>query len=172
MQKGYVLKTGILVSLIFILGSCAKKEWQCPYKPLNIKVPANEMLEVEQYLNNKGFTAQKDSSGLYYIIEKEGSGEVPEDCSVIHIRYTGSLANGQVFDKTEGNPISSYLGDFIPGWRIGLRHIKAGGKIQLFIPPGLAYGSQERKDREGNLIIPAHSMLIFVVELAGVEKIQ
>ncbi len=167
MQKKYGF--GFLISLILILCSCAKKEGQCPYKELNIKASANEILELEQYLDSKGITAQKDSSGLYYIIEKEGTGKAPEDCSVIHVFYNGSLVNGQVFDKTEANPISSYLGDFIPGWRIGLRHIKAGGRMQLFIPPGLGYKNKDRKDQEGNVIIPANSILVFTLELAGVQ---
>jgi len=49
----------------------------------------------------------------------------------------------------------------IKGWTEGLQLIKEGGKIKLFIPPELAYGSR------GPL---AHRALIFDVELVSIGE--
>jgi FKBP-type peptidyl-prolyl cis-trans isomerase FkpA len=46
--------------------------------------------------------------------------------------------------------------------------IKAGGKIRLYCPPSLGYGSEVKRDGAGNTVIPANSILIFEVELTNV----
>ncbi|HRP55150.1 FKBP-type peptidyl-prolyl cis-trans isomerase [Agriterribacter sp.] len=156
-----------IVSLVFV--SCLKKETGCPYNELSIKAPGNEVQQVETYLAAKNITAQKDSSGVYYVIENTGTGKTPDVCSVVSVHYTGSLTNDQVFDKSDGTPVSFRLGELIAGWQKGLKHIKAGGKIKLFIPPSLGYGDKDAKDANGNVIIPANSILVFSLELTGVQ---
>jgi FKBP-type peptidyl-prolyl cis-trans isomerase FkpA len=158
---------GFIVSLVF--ASCLKKETGCPYNELSIKAPGSEVQQVEMYLATKNITAQKDSSGVYYIVENAGTGKTPDVCSVVSVHYTGSLTNDQVFDKSNGTPVSFRLGELIAGWQKGLKHIKAGGKIKLFIPPSLGYGDKDAKDTNGNVIIPANSILVFNLELAEVQ---
>lgn len=165
MRKIYVY--GFIMSLVF--ASCLKKETGCPYNELSVKAPGSEVEQVEMYLAAKNITAQKDSSGVYYIVENAGNGKTPEVCSVISVHYTGSLTNDQVFDKSNGTPVSFRLGELIAGWQKGLRHIKAGGKIKLFIPPSLGYGDKDAKDANGNVVIPANSILVFSLELAEVQ---
>ena len=160
---------GSMVSLVLVFGSCLKKETGCPYSELSIKAPGSEVQQVEMYLAAKNITAQKDSSGVYYIIEAAGTGKTPEVCSVISVQYTGSLTNDQVFDKSNGTPVAFRLGELIAGWQKGLKHIKAGGKIKLFIPPSLGYGDKDAKDANGNVVIPANSILVFNLELEEVQ---
>jgi FKBP-type peptidyl-prolyl cis-trans isomerase len=52
----------------------------------------------------------------------------------------------------------------IPGWTEGVQLIKEGGKVRLFIPPNLAYGSRGA----GGAIGPDET-LIFEVELLKVR---
>ena len=164
---------GFVVFAVFALSSCLKKDSGCPYTELNVKAPDSEVQKVEQYLESKGITALKDSSGVYYIVETAGAGKAHEVCSVISVNYTGTLTNDQVFDKTDGAPITFRLGELIPGWQKGLKHIQSGGKIKLFIPPSLGYGNSDRtrKDENGNdiVVIPANSILIFSLELIAVQ---
>ena len=47
--------------------------------------------------------------------------------------------------------------------------LRAGGKMHLYIPPSLGYGPFDIKDDQGNVIIPANSILIFEVDLLAVE---
>ncbi|WP_224771943.1 FKBP-type peptidyl-prolyl cis-trans isomerase, partial [Citrobacter freundii] len=81
--------------------------------------------------------------------------------------YTKSVSwqHHQEFDNsyTRGEPLSFRLDGVIPGWTEGLKNIKKGGKIQLVIPPDLAYG------KTGVPGIPANSTLVFDVELLDIK---
>ena len=57
------------------------------------------------------------------------------------------------------------IGAVIPGWVEALQLMKVGDKWQLFIPAKLAYGEQSPTPA-----IPPNSVLIFEVELLGIEK--
>ncbi len=77
--------------------------------------------------------------------------------------YTGKLVNGTVFDQTPaGANATLVLGQLIVGWQKGLPLIGTGGKITLYIPPSLGYGSSAVGS------VPANSILIFDIELAGI----
>jgi len=115
---------------------------------------------IQEYLANNNLTATKHESGLYYIIENEGSGESPDLYSKIDFRYKGYLTDGTVFDQTNDGDTASYvLNRLIYGWQIGIPLLKKGGKEILLIPSELGYGSM------ATTIIPANSVLIFEIEL-------
>lgn len=154
--------------------SCLKKDInQCPYRETVVKAPDAEVQNVIAYLDSKGIEALKDSSGVFYVVDAAGSGTIPDVCSSVTIHYTGKLTNDVVFDKTTDAPFTYTLGALIPGWIKGLKHIKSGGKIKLYIPPSLAYGSAgaTRTDQNGNtiVVIPPNSILVFDIELIAVQ---
>ncbi len=86
----------------------------------------------------------------------------------VSVHYTGTLTNGQKFDSSydRGTPFVFKLGDgqVIKGWEQGIPGMCVGEKIQLFIPPDLAYG-----DRGFGNLIPPKSSLQFEVELMGIN---
>lgn len=151
----------LLCACCFLTG-CLKKETGCP-TPKDIIAPASEQQVIADYLAANNINATKHGSGLYYQIWQQGSGESPNNCSSIVINYTGLLSNGQKFD--EGKNVAFTLGSLIEGWKIGLPLIQKGGKIKLYIPPSLGYGSSDIKDNNGVIVIPANSMLIFDISL-------
>lgn len=159
----------ILVVLCWaiLLNSCSKKNDICNYDPCAVAAPASEITQLESYLNNAGITATKHCSGMYYTIDAAGSGSGPTICSTVSVKYKGMLTNGNIFDQS-ATPISFQLGGLIEAWKKGIPMIKPGGKIKLYCPPTLAYGSQVIKDASGNVVIPANSILVFEVELTGV----
>ncbi|WP_187308301.1 FKBP-type peptidyl-prolyl cis-trans isomerase [Buchnera aphidicola] len=116
-------------------------------------------LYMENFSKMKG--VKKTSSGLLYLVEREGEGEALTNDTKITVHYKGTLINGIEFDNSyrRGQPISLMLKDVILGWQEGLKYIKKGGKIKLVIPPNLAYGKKEVNG------IPSNSTLIFDIEL-------
>ncbi|KAF7312157.1 hypothetical protein MIND_00228300 [Mycena indigotica] len=101
----------------------------------------------------------------------------PEECVVkaakgdkIEVHYTGTLfSTGAKFDSSldRGSPLPLTLGvgQVIKGWDEGLIGMCAGEKRTLTIPSDMAYGSRGF----GN-IIPAHSALVFTVELVSLDS--
>ena len=139
---------------------------QCKYDACAIAAPASEVTQLEAYLSSAAITATKHCSGMYYTIDVAGSGATATACSTVGVTYKGQLTNGTVFDQ---RTTSFQLDQVIEAWTKGVPLIKAGGKIKLYCPPSLAYGSQVIRDpTTGNTVIPANSILIFEVELINV----
>jgi FKBP-type peptidyl-prolyl cis-trans isomerase FklB len=107
------------------------------------------------------------ASGLQYKVMKSGAGESPKLTDKVKVHYHGTLIDGTVFDSSvqRGEPITFPVGGVIPGWVEALQLMKVGDKWQLVIPAKLAYG-----DQSPSPAIPPNSVLIFEVELLGIEK--
>ena len=135
-----------------------KKTKPKPYKDAN-----------EAFLQVK---AQEDGmhvldNGVMYRVLKEGSEtRKPSPRSIVYVHYTGRLIDGTVFDSTEGEqlPALFMVGDLIMGWQIALTRMHEGDKWEVFIPAKWGYGSMKMDD------IPAHSTLIFEMELVKIER--
>ncbi len=117
--------------------------------------------------NAKNDSVVQTTSGLQYMVLKEGTGAKPAAEDTVTVHYTGKLLDGTVFDSSveSGEPSTFPLNAVIPGWTEGLQLMSEGSKYRLFIPSELAYGSQGAGDK----ILP-NSTLIFDVELIKVIK--
>ncbi|MBA3665864.1 MAG: peptidylprolyl isomerase [Bacteroidetes bacterium] len=106
--------------------------------------------------------AKTTASGLKYIVEKEGTGAMPNATSNVTVHYSGKFLDGKVFDSSveRGQPASFGLNQVIKGWTEGLQLMKEGAKYVFYIPYTLAYGEQGYPGA-----IPPKSDLIFEVEL-------
>lgn len=155
----------LLMGMMF--SGCLKSDKGCPYRELNVTAPASEQQQVEAYLSANSITAVKHASGLYYQVVTNGSGVAPQLCSSVSVGYVGKLTNGNVFDQT--NFVTFELGRLIEGWKKGLPLIQKGGKIKLYIPPSLGYGGTDIRDNQGQVKIPANSILIFDIEIFDVN---
>ncbi len=97
----------------------------------------------------------------------EGDGPVASAGDRVTVHYVGvAHSTGEQFDASwdRGEPLSFQLGTgrVIAGWDQGLQGMKVGGRRQLIIPPGLAYGDRGA----GNVIAPGET-LIFVCDLVS-----
>ena len=155
------------LSAVALLSSCSKKvDDKCQYDPCAIAAPTSEVTQLEVYLSTNSITATKHCSGMYYTIDAAGSGASATACSTVGVTYKGQLTNGTVFDQ---RTTSFELDQVIAAWTKGVPLIKTGGKIKLYCPPSLAYGSQVVRDPvTGNTVIPANSILVFEVVLNNV----
>jgi len=99
---------------------------------------------------------------------KEGEGKVAEHGHTVTVHYTGWLVDGTKFDSSRdrSEPFEFKLGArrVIAGWDEGVQGMKVGGTRQLRIPPQLGYGA-----RGAGGVIPPDAVLVFEVELLGVE---
>lgn len=114
---------------------------------------------------NKGASTQLPG-GVVSTELRVGSGPPAKPGRMMHVYYTGRLANNRVFDScTSGKAFSFRLGkhEVIKGWDTGIQGMKVGGKRRLVIPPSQAYGNT----RMGS--IPPNSTLYFDVELKAVS---
>lgn len=111
------------------------------------------------------------ASGLRYIVEKEGTGNMPTSArDSVTVHYTGTLlADGKKFDSSldRGQPATFTLNQVIPGWTEGLQTMKEGGRTKFIIPFQLAYG-----ERGYPGVIPPRAWLVFDVELLKVGAVK
>lgn len=119
--------------------------------------------EIKDYIAKNNLTAQRSTSGLYYVINEPGTGTQPTATSNVTVAYKGYFTNGKVFDQSSAAGISFGLNQVIPGWTEGIQYFKVGGSGMLLVPAHLGYGSY---DYNG---IPGGSVLIFDVKLISVK---
>ena len=109
------------------------------------------------------------SEGLQIIDIEIGTGLEAQQFRNLTVHYTGTLADGTVFDSSrdpgrEPFTFTLGIGQVITGWDQGLVGMKAGGSRTLIIAPELAYGEAGFGDT-----IPPNAELTFEIELLDVR---
>jgi FKBP-type peptidyl-prolyl cis-trans isomerase len=101
--------------------------------------------------------------GVQYKIVTSGpaDGNSPRPRDEVKVHYEGKLLNGAVFDSSfeRGAPATMPLGRLIPAWIEILQKMKPGDEWEIWAPPNLAYGDQDKGP------IPANSVLHFRIQL-------
>jgi FKBP-type peptidyl-prolyl cis-trans isomerase len=95
----------------------------------------------------------------------QGNGPTVNKNDFVSVNYLGQLWNSdQPFDNSfdKGQPFGIQVGagQVIKGWDQGLVGQKAGSRIEMSIPPDLAYGAQGQPPT-----IPANATLVFIVDI-------
>ena len=136
----------LLAGLLLTSGCQPNKDADCTPTTVSTKAPDDEIATLKQYIDTQKITATFDPRGFYYHIQSPGSGEKPTVCSTVTVNYAGKL-------------VRFGLSQLIVGWQEGIPLVAAGGSVILYLPPSLAYGSQEQQG------IPANSILVFQIDL-------
>lgn len=147
----------LLFSIVALLTGACKKD----------TFDAEEQLKkdkeiIEKYLADNDLTAESTASGLYYIVNQQGSGSNPTSTSDVTVAYIGYYTNGSTFDQSSVSGVTFNLQNVIKGWTEGIPKFKQGGSGVLLIPSALGYGPN------GNSTVPPNTVLIFDVEILEV----
>jgi peptidylprolyl isomerase len=168
-----IIQNDIIQKLSIIRKGKKAKEFNAPKifeKMLDEKKEIEKIaLEAQKIkLEEETIGMKKTSSGLYYLIKKEGNAKMPKKGNIVSVHYKGMLLDGTVFDSSyeRKQPIEFQLGSrqVIQGWDEGIALISEGASAKFVIPSTLAYGSQGAGG-----VIPPDATLIFEVELVKIN---
>lgn len=105
------------------------------------------------------------ASGLRFRTVEAGSGPMVKPVDGVLIEYEGRLADGTVFDTSEGRgPAPMIAGQVIPGFAEALTRMQKGGRYEVKIPAALGYGASPPP----NSPIPPNADLEFDVHVVQV----
>ncbi|MCB0663889.1 MAG: FKBP-type peptidyl-prolyl cis-trans isomerase [Saprospiraceae bacterium] len=149
-----VLGLLVLTALIFN-ASCSKEDQGEIDKQL-----------IEEYIAMNNIPAVEGPDGLFFVIDKMGSGPKPTINSTVKVHYKGTLLDGTKFDSSydRGEPAEFKLFQVIQGWQIGIPLFRDGGKGKLIIPSHLGYADSPPRGS----VIPSNAVLVFDIELLDV----
>jgi len=134
--------------------------------------------QLQAYFAKNNIKPQKTASGLYYTIQKPGSGPQIAKGQTVSVMYTGKTLAGKAFDSNVDTSIGHHgpskplvfkvgVGQMIPGMDEGIAQLKKGSKATLYLPSTLAYGS-----RAAGPDVGPNSILIFDVEVTDVKNVE
>lgn len=131
-------------------------------KPRRAKAASEEFLTRVERENS---AVKRSDSGLLYLIEEQGDtirASKPED--QVRIQFRATTKEGREFETTyDDNEAETFaLNQVVKGLSEGLQLVGQGGKVKLWMPATLGYGST------GNQKIGANEALCFEVEVVEV----
>ncbi|CAM3481483.1 FKBP-type peptidyl-prolyl cis-trans isomerase [Zobellia roscoffensis] len=151
------MKKVLFVLALVVFVSCGDDDKNEPKEVIDYTVQNEE--DIKAYVEANGLDATRSDSGLYYVIEEEGTGENPTTTSDVTVAYKGYYLDGSVFDESSSEGITFNLQQVIAGWTEGITYFKEGGNGILLVPAALGYGNSDNRG------IPGGSVLVFDVNL-------
>jgi len=148
------MKSFFSMLLLALLISCSKE---------STSIPVQTEDDIIQYIEDNNLDATRSNSGLYYIIENQGTGDRPTSNSNVTVAYKGYFLDGSVFDQSSSEGITFNLQQVISGWTEGIAYFNEGGEGILLVPSNLGYGSKNYNR------IPGGSVLVFDIKLLKVN---
>ncbi|WP_366143745.1 FKBP-type peptidyl-prolyl cis-trans isomerase [Algibacter sp.] len=152
------MKNIIIAFAIVFFTACSSDDAPKDYRTENDQ-------EIQAFIATNNLNVQSSISGLYYVIDEQGTGEKPEITDRVKVAYKGYLTDGTIFDENEAGVSFSSLQGLIPGFAEGLTYFNEGGEGKLIIPAHLAYGSSKNEQ------IPGGSVIIFDIKLIYVNYV-
>lgn len=104
--------------------------------------------------------------GYFYEILTPGDFANLEEGDIVSVHYRGNFLDGREFDNSRKRkaPFRFRVGDMISAWNLGLQQAKPGGSIRIITPSELAYGAEGLVSSRGDTLVPAHTILEFVID--------
>jgi len=151
----------VLFAMVIVFG-CKKKEVIITNSS---EIEATQMKDWLDANVKSNKNIDTTTTGLYYIVEKVGSGPKVITGDSLTVKYTGMFMDGTVFDASSS---FSYVHKgtnqrMIQGWEEGIEVLSKGGSALFLIPSAKAYGDN------GYAIIPPFSALLFTIEVIDIK---
>ena len=130
---------------------------------LNRYLVQKDRERIESYIERKNLNMTESSTGLWYLVKKEGSGDFFTDNDKIIMKYECYLLDGTKCYTSENlGPREVILGksELEPGLNEGLRMLKPGAEAIFIIPPFLAYGLVGDGEK-----IPSRAVIVYNVNI-------
>ncbi len=129
-----------------------------------------EKITLQKYLNDNKIYTDPTASGLYYLVEKEGSGSTPDTGDMCQINLSVKELGSDMFLYTNfgDRPLDfEYGGSFdTEGFREGIGLMRPGGKATLLVPSWIGVGST------GMEVVAPFTTLEYQVELLNIRTVE
>jgi FKBP-type peptidyl-prolyl cis-trans isomerase len=123
-------------------------------------------------LEAAGYDIDTTDLGVFYIMNKQGTGPKPQKGDTCYLIYTGFFLNGTIFDSSADYYQDSiwqfnYLEvNLIPGFNDGVGILNKDAEADIIIPSSLAYGAS------GYGTIPPFTPLAFSMKMRDIKPVQ
>lgn len=150
-----------IISLIFLLlgNSCLKQD--------ESRTVEDEITELQAYLSANSIDVQPTWTGLYYIENEAGTGEVSEYYDTLIVDYSLKRLDGFLLSSSEESEDESIIvlgKNSIQGVNESAFKLKLGGSCTAIIPSALAFEGWEVDD------LPSYSNLICDIKVNEIRK--
>jgi FKBP-type peptidyl-prolyl cis-trans isomerase len=132
-----------------------------------------DTVAIDDYLDTKGIIAEKDTTGLRYVVTQLGTGQKPGWYDRVKFKADYKLLSDdtKIVHTLQFEPSENYFSrviDQIPnGLKQGLQRLPAGSKATFYLPSGLGYGPPGASV-SNQVIIPPNSNIIIEVDFTEI----
>jgi peptidylprolyl isomerase len=157
---------------VLLLAGCGGDDKETPAKAPESTPTAAAPAAISKDLKTEPVIAKPTGDPPAKLVKKDivkGKGPKAKSGDLVSMQYTGvSFSTGEKFDASwdrGAEPFQFPLGggQVIAGWDNGIPGMRVGGRRELIIPPGQAYGPQGSPPAIG-----PNETLIFVVDLVKI----
>jgi FKBP-type peptidyl-prolyl cis-trans isomerase FkpA len=109
--------------------------------------------------------AVEHESGIWYKVEEQGSGAVPNPYHAVTFDYElRTLANAGGSAIETNTLTDRFIWELVQGLRIGFQLMNEGSTYTFYLPSGMCYGTNAQPS------IPANSNLVFKIKLKSIRS--
>ena len=123
----------------------------------------NPEIQIADFIAAEGLEVTTTASGLNFVFQEEGAGDLPIVNSIMELNFTGMLTDGTVFSQSS-SPIEAYLTNQIAGLEEGLRMMREGSRATFIIPQSLGFGSESIGE------VPGNSAIVYEIEITKIDN--
>jgi FKBP-type peptidyl-prolyl cis-trans isomerase len=124
--------------------------------------------QIRGFVRRRNWNMKTTQTGLWYMIERKGTGEAAHTGMIATINYTVSLLDGTICyssDKPGPKKFRIGKGGVERGLEEGILLLHKGDKAVFILPPHLAFGLTGDDNK-----IPPRSIIVYEVELLQLSE--